>query len=74
MSGMKRTRATAAILTVGLLLDGCVEPPSHPQDHVGTCSHYNSRNHRFEDVPNCLLRGRNTLINGLPPVNTEQQP
>ena len=55
-------------------LAGCAGPPDPPQSHAGTCSHFNTATHRFENVPDCLLRSRDTLINGLPPVDTNQQP
>lgn len=44
-------------------------PPEPPQTHVGTCTHYQSDLRRLEDVPNCELRTRDTLINGLPPAS-----
>jgi hypothetical protein len=56
-----------------LVLDGCAAPPDEPQTHVGTCSHYQDSNRRLENVPNCLLRSKHTLINGLGPANTQDR-
>lgn len=46
-------------------------PPSDdpPQSHVGTCTHYQNATRQLENVPNCELRSRDTLINGLQPAN-----
>ncbi len=77
---MARTRTVANALPTSCVvaiavLAGCAGPPADlPQSHVGTCSHFNSGAHRLENVPNCLLRRRDTLINGLPPIDTDQQP
>ncbi len=53
------------------LLAGCAQPDDPndpPQSHVGTCSHYQSAMRQLENVPNCEMRTRHTLINGLSPA------
>ena len=59
------------IVLLGLLATAACTPPSNdpPQSHVGTCTHYQNATRELEDVPNCELRSRNTLINGLQPAN-----
>jgi outer membrane biogenesis lipoprotein LolB len=53
-----------------LLLAGCTAPADDPpQTHVGTCTHYQDATRRLEDVPNCELRTRHVLINGLQPAS-----
>ncbi len=74
LGDMHPMRAVLFVPLAALLAGGCTQPADPPQSHVGTCSHYNDPAHRFEDVPNCLLRRHDTLINGLPPIDTNQQP
>ncbi len=59
------------IILLGLLAIAACTPPSTdpPQSHVGTCTHYQNATREMEDVPNCELRSRNTLINGLQPAS-----
>ncbi len=55
-----------------LMLAACAQgsdPDDPPQTHVGTCSHYQSALRQFENVPNCEMRTRHEMINGLGPVN-----
>ena len=74
LGDMRRMRGVVLVCLAAAMAGGCAGPADPPQSHVGTCSHFNNSTHRFEDVPNCLLRRRDTLINGLPPVDTNQQP
>ena len=55
-----------------LMLAACAQgpdPDDPPQTHVGTCSHFQSATRHLEDVPNCEMRTRHTMINGLQPAN-----
>ncbi len=60
-----------AIVLITLFAAGCTPPPDPndaPQTHTGRCTHYGSALRELEDVPNCELRTRDTLINGLSPA------
>ncbi len=55
-----------------LMLAACAQgpdPDDPPQTHVGTCSHFQSATREFENVPNCEMRTRHEMLNGLGPVS-----
>jgi hypothetical protein len=54
------------ILLAAFLTAACAPVPQYGTGH---CVHYENSTRAQEDVPNCLLRNRNTLINGLQPAN-----
>ncbi len=64
-----------AVLAASVLLSlaACASEPDPPQTHTGRCSHYNGHRRAFQDVPNCLMRTRHRMINGLEPIDPEQQ-
>ncbi len=70
-SGLARS---AGLFAFGSLA-GCMAPePDPPQTHVGTCSHYQSSVRRLENVPNCEMRTRHRMLNGLEPIYPGEQP
>ena len=65
------TLARTIILLGALAFFGCArapDPDDPPQSHVGTCTHFQSAERELENVPNCELRTRHTLVNGLQPA------
>lgn len=59
------------IVLLGLFAVAACTPPTDepPQSHVGTCTHFQNATRELENVPNCELRSRDTLINGLQPAS-----
>ena len=65
-----RVLAPASFAMLAVALAGCAPPaPSG-----GSCTHYASAVRTLENVPDCDLRGRHTLINGLPPARPWDHP